>query len=120
MLAVVNDMAASITSAKVDAEVDANGDQQWNMLAAVTEPILLLSSSGSNSVSGSGFGAADQNNSSSAGEITDDYEYDYDFNSSFNNYDWAELVPAVVVYSFVLLLGISGNGKTRRLFYIPN
>lgn len=38
-------------------------------------------------------------------------DYDYDIDSSFDNYDWAELIPAVVVYSFVLLLGISGNGK---------
>lgn len=62
------------------------------------EPILLL-------FAGSGQG---ENNT----EITEDDVYDYDFNSSFNNYDWAELIPAVVVYSFVLLLGISGNGKT--------
>lgn len=67
------------------------------------EPILLL-------FAGSGQG---ENNT----EIAEDYVYDYDFNSSFNNYDWAELIPAVVVYSFVLLLGISGNGKTDDVLF---
>ncbi|XP_045027343.1 pyroglutamylated RF-amide peptide receptor isoform X2 [Daphnia magna] len=54
-------------------------------------------------------------------------DYDYDIDSSFDNYDWAELIPAVVVYSFVLLLGISGNGliifttaRYRRLKTITN
>jgi len=37
------------------------------------------------------------------------FEYEYDVNESFDTYDWAELVPAIVVYSIVLLLGISGN-----------
>ncbi len=41
---------------------------------------------------------------------TTEEDYDYDIDSSFDNYDWAELIPAVVVYSFVLLFGISGNG----------
>nr|CAH0108948.1 unnamed protein product [Daphnia galeata] len=54
-------------------------------------------------------------------------DYDYDIDSSFDNYDWAELIPAVVVYSFVLLFGISGNGliiftiaRYRRLKTITN
>ena len=44
-------------------------------------------------------------------------DYDYDIDSSFDNYDWAELIPAVVVYSFVLLFGISGNGKYLYSIY---
>ena len=43
----------------------------------------------------------------------DDYEYEIE--DSLDNYDWAELVPTVLVYSFVLLLGISGNGELRYL-----
>lgn len=75
----------------------------------VTEPILVLFGSGSGASYGSGSGPGVENSNTT--EITEDYVYDYDFNSSFNNYDWAELIPAVVVYSFVLLLGISGNGS---------
>lgn len=36
-------------------------------------------------------------------------DYEYDASESFNKYDWSELAPAIVVYSIVLLLGISGN-----------
>jgi len=36
-------------------------------------------------------------------------DYEYDASESFNKYDWSELAPAIVVYSTVLLLGISGN-----------
>lgn len=39
-------------------------------------------------------------------------DYEYDVSESLEYYDWAELVPAVVVYSVVLLLGIFGNGIT--------
>lgn len=38
-------------------------------------------------------------------------DYEYEIEDSLENYDWAELVPTVLVYSFVLLVGISGNGE---------
>jgi len=37
-------------------------------------------------------------------------EYEYDVTESLVHYDWAELIPTVVVYSIVLLIGIFGNG----------
>ena len=37
-------------------------------------------------------------------------DYEYDVSESLVHYDWAELVPAVIVYATVLLLGIFGNG----------
>ena len=82
----------------------------------VTERMMVLFSSGPDF----GSGLADESSSNTTELASeDDYVYDYDFNSSFNNYDWAELVPAVVVYSFVLLLGISGNGESRGLLIHP-
>ena len=57
----------------------------------------------------------------------DDYQYEYDVDESFVNYDWSELVPAVVVYSIILLLGICGNAliictitRYRRLKTVTN
>lgn len=50
------------------------------------------------------------NNSRNSSSNTTEEDYDYDIDSSFDNYDWTELIPAVIVYSFVLLFGISGNG----------
>ena len=60
-----------------------------------------------------------QSNSTST-ENPEDYVYDYDFNSSLDNYDWAELIPVVVVYSIVLLLGISGNGICKTMLIAAN
>ena len=37
------------------------------------------------------------------------YDYEYDVDVSFGIYDWSELIPALIVYSTVLMLGISGN-----------
>lgn len=37
-------------------------------------------------------------------------EYDYDVMESFDHYDWSELIPTVIVYSIVFVLGICGNG----------
>ena len=57
----------------------------------------------------------------------DDYQYEYDVDESLVNYDWSELVPAVVVYSTILLLGICGNAliictitRYRRLKTVTN
>lgn len=41
--------------------------------------------------------------------------YDYDVTESLETYDWAQLIPPVVVYSIVLLVGIFGNGNSRTL-----
>ena len=56
-----------------------------------------------------------------------DEDYEYDWNESFDNYDWSELCPAVVIYGLVLLLGVSGNAliiyaitRYRRLKTITN
>lgn len=43
---------------------------------------------------------------------TDLEYYDYDITESFDIYDWAELIPPVIVYSIVLLTGIFGNGNS--------
>lgn len=103
---VTNETTASMVanSSSVAAVADVFDDQP-----SVTEKMMVLFSSGSDFGSVSGL----PDDSANTTEV-DDYVYDYDFNSSFNNYDWAELVPAVVVYSFVLLLGISGNGITHQ------
>jgi hypothetical protein len=81
------------------------GDER---LTEYYEPIFLLllgnNNSRNDSLSNSGSGGGGNNNN------TTEEDYDYDIDSSFDNYDWAELIPAVVVYSFVLLFGISGNG----------
>jgi hypothetical protein len=82
------------------------GDER---LTEYYEPIFLLllgnnNSRNDSSSGGSGSGGGGNNNN------TTEEDYDYDIDSSFDNYDWAELIPAVVVYSFVLLFGISGNG----------
>ncbi|XP_046653001.1 cholecystokinin receptor type A-like isoform X1 [Daphnia pulicaria] len=98
------------------------GDER---LTEYYEPIFLLllgnNNSRNDSLSNSGSGGGGNNNN------TTEEDYDYDIDSSFDNYDWAELIPAVVVYSFVLLFGISGNGliiftiaRYRRLKTITN
>ena len=38
-------------------------------------------------------------------------DYEYDVSESLDHYNWAELIPVVIVYSVVLLLGVLGNGK---------
>ena len=43
-------------------------------------------------------------------------DYDYDPELSFDHYDWAELIPTVVVYSIVFVFGIAGNS----IDMIPN
>lgn len=68
--------------------------------------MLMNQSSSTSSVTG-GF---NPNRTSSA--LLEDYEYDV--SESLDHYDWAELVPVVVVYSIVLLLGVSGNGMRAR------
>ena len=37
-------------------------------------------------------------------------DYEYDVTESLEHYDWAELIPVVLIYTFVFVLGICGNG----------
>lgn len=37
-------------------------------------------------------------------------DYEYDVSESLDHYNWTELIPVVIVYSVVLLLGVLGNG----------
>ena len=50
----------------------------------------------------------------------DDYQYEYDVDESLVNYDWSELVPAVVVYSTILLLeGPTDDlGNATKIFFL--
>lgn len=41
-------------------------------------------------------------------------DYEYDISESLDQYDWAELIPAVVVYAIVFILGICGNGIVQN------
>lgn len=43
------------------------------------------------------------------GNSTDYEDYDYDLYESYNTYFWAELLPALIVYSLTMALGIAGN-----------
>ena len=45
-------------------------------------------------------------------------EYEYDLSDALDHYDWEELIPAVVVYSIVLLVGLSGNCKCNIVYPI--
>lgn len=52
------------------------------------------------------------NDAASESDATPTPDYEYEIEDSLENYDWSELIPTVLVYSLVLLLGISGNGKS--------
>ncbi|XP_049834748.1 QRFP-like peptide receptor isoform X2 [Schistocerca gregaria] len=46
------------------------------------------------------------------GEMRDDYYedyYDYDYEEAVLRYNWVELLPALVVYTLTLLIGLAGN-----------
>ena len=69
---------------------------------------------------------ASMNTTSSTSSATA-VDYDYDINEAFQSYDWSELVPAVVVYLMILLLGVGGNSliictiaRYRRLKTVTN
>lgn len=85
--------------------------------AAVTTnivPSLLLMSSTTimmmmkNNKSSSSSISVDQPNINATDDVIEDYDYNVD--ESLVTYDWAQLIPPVVVYSIVLLVGIFGNG----------
>ena len=39
----------------------------------------------------------------------DDEDYDYDLDFAHNFYNWAELVPTLIVYGATMVVGIAGN-----------
>ncbi|XP_049940739.1 orexin/Hypocretin receptor type 1-like [Schistocerca serialis cubense] len=46
------------------------------------------------------------------GQMRDDYYedyYDYDYEEAVLRYNWVELLPALVVYTLTLLIGLAGN-----------
>ncbi len=78
-------------------------------------PSLLLMSSTTmmmmtknNESSSSSIISVDQININGTDDVIEDYDYNVD--ESLVTYDWAQLIPPVVVYSIVLLVGIFGNG----------
>ena len=77
-------------------------------------PSLLLMSSTTmmmmtkNNESSSSSISVDQLNINGTDDVIEDYDYNVD--ESLVTYDWAQLIPPVVVYSIVLLVGIFGNG----------
>ena len=77
-------------------------------------PSLLLMSSTTmmmmmkNNESSSSSISVDQPNINGTDDVIEDYDYNVD--ESLVTYDWAQLIPPVVVYSIVLLVGIFGNG----------
>ena len=70
----------------------------------LSEMILLLMALDNQSAA-----AAAEEIAPSPNNGSDDYDYDLDL--SFDTYDWAELIPPVIVYSIILLTGTLGNGK---------
>ncbi|KAG8226135.1 hypothetical protein J437_LFUL005796 [Ladona fulva] len=39
----------------------------------------------------------------------EEYDYDYDLDAALSTFNWAELVPALVVYSLTFVAGVTGN-----------
>ena len=36
-------------------------------------------------------------------------DYDYDYNESLRNFNWKELTPPLIAYTFIFILGVTGN-----------
>ncbi|PSN43531.1 hypothetical protein C0J52_03721 [Blattella germanica] len=62
---------------------------------------------GANNVSSNA--AKDRNGSASGSEDDEDYVYEYDIDLSHSSYNWAELVPTLIVYGATMVVGIAGN-----------
>lgn len=74
-----------------------------SLLLMSSTTITVMKDNESSSISG------DQPNSNGTdNNVIEDYDYNVD--ESLVTYDWAQLIPPVVVYSIVLLVGIFGNG----------